>query len=83
MAELAYLWLPRLFSDVGASFDFVGTSERLHYMDHMRCMVQDHTQIKRGWCMACWSGFPLQGVYRFESPRLSDLSNRLFVTIIT
>jgi hypothetical protein len=24
-------------------------------------------------------GFPLQGVHRFESPRLSNMSNRLFV----
>jgi hypothetical protein len=27
--------------------------------------------------------FPLQGVYRFESPRLSDMSNRLFVVVNT
>jgi hypothetical protein len=27
-------------------------------------------------------GFPLQGVHRFESPRLSDMSNRLFVAVI-
>jgi hypothetical protein len=26
-------------------------------------------------------GFPLQGVHRFESPRLSDMSNRLFVAV--
>jgi hypothetical protein len=29
--------------------------------------------------VTCWSGFPLQGVHRFESPRLSDMSNHLFV----
>jgi hypothetical protein len=28
-------------------------------------------------------GFPLQGVRRFESPRLSDMSNRLFAAIST
>jgi hypothetical protein len=28
-------------------------------------------------------GFPLQGVHRFESPRLSDMSNRLFVAVFT
>jgi hypothetical protein len=28
-------------------------------------------------------GFPLQGVYRFESPRLSDMSNRLFVAVFS
>jgi hypothetical protein len=32
--------------------------------------------------VSCWSGFPLQGVYRFESPRHSDMSNRLFVAAI-
>jgi hypothetical protein len=33
--------------------------------------------------MVCWSDFPLQGVHRFESPRLLDMSNRLFVSVIT
>jgi hypothetical protein len=28
-------------------------------------------------------GFPLQGVHRFESPRLSDVSNRLFVAVFS
>jgi hypothetical protein len=28
-------------------------------------------------------GFPLQGVHRFESPRLSDMSIRLFVAVFT
>jgi hypothetical protein len=32
--------------------------------------------------VSCWSGFPLQGVHRFESPRLSYMSNRLFVVVI-
>jgi hypothetical protein len=32
--------------------------------------------------VSCWSGFLLQGVHRFESPRLSDMSNRLFVAAI-
>jgi hypothetical protein len=32
--------------------------------------------------VSCWSGFPLQGVHRFESPRLSDMSNSLFVAAI-
>jgi hypothetical protein len=43
-----YLWLSRLLPGVGACFDFVETSERLSYVDHMRCMVWDHTQIKHG-----------------------------------
>jgi hypothetical protein len=33
--------------------------------------------------VACWSDFPLQGVHRFELLRLSDMSNRLFVSVIT
>jgi hypothetical protein len=44
------------------------------------CIVKSHTQTKR---VACWSGFPLQGVHRFESPRLLDMSNRFFVTVFT
>jgi hypothetical protein len=44
-------------------------------------MVMEHTRTERGKRVACWSGFSLQGVYRFESPRLSDMSNRLFVAI--
>jgi hypothetical protein len=32
--------------------------------------------------VSCWSSFPLQGVHRFESLWLSDMSNRLFVTAI-
>jgi hypothetical protein len=83
MARPVYLWLSRLLSSVGACFDFVWTSERLSYADHVRCMVRDHTQIKHGGHMACWSSFPLQGVYRFKSPRLSNMSNCLFVAVIT
>jgi hypothetical protein len=45
-------------------------------------MVVDHTRTERGKRVACWPGFPLQGVHRFESPRLSDMSNRLFVAAI-
>jgi hypothetical protein len=28
-------------------------------------------------------GFSLQGVHRFESPQLSDMSNHLFVAVFT
>jgi hypothetical protein len=59
MTGLVCLWLSRFLPDLGACFDFVGTSERLSYVNHMRCMAQDHTQIECGECMACWSGFPL------------------------
>jgi hypothetical protein len=44
-------------------------------------MVMDHTRTERGKRVTCWSGFPMQGVHRFESPRLSDMSNRLFVAV--
>jgi hypothetical protein len=33
--------------------------------------------------VSCWSGFPLQGVHQFESPRLSDMSNRLFMAVFS
>jgi hypothetical protein len=32
--------------------------------------------------MSYWSGFPLQGVHQFGLPRLSNMSNRLFVAAI-
>jgi hypothetical protein len=47
------LSLPRLLLGVGVCFDLVGTSERLLYVDHMRCMAGDHVQIKRGKRVAC------------------------------
>jgi hypothetical protein len=77
------LWLSRLLLGVGACFNFVGTNERLSHTDHVRCMIWDYVQIKRGGCMACCSGFPLQGVHRLKSSRLSDMSNCLFVAVIT
>jgi hypothetical protein len=46
-------------------------------------MVLDHTRTERGKRMAYWLDFSLQGVHRFESPRLSDMSTRLFVVVIT
>jgi hypothetical protein len=32
--------------------------------------------------MSCCSSFPLHGVHQFELPRLSDMSNRLFVAVM-
>jgi hypothetical protein len=46
-------------------------------------MVLDHTFTERGKHVTCWSNFPLQGVYRFESPQFLDMSNRLFAAVIT
>jgi hypothetical protein len=31
-------------------------------------MVDGHTRTEHGKRVTCWSSFPLQGVYRFESP---------------
>jgi hypothetical protein len=77
------LWLSRLLPAVGACFDFVGASERLSCT---RTVCRKRTPGVRGlvWeaYVACWSGFPLHGVHQFESPRLSDMSNRLFVVVI-
>jgi hypothetical protein len=78
------LWLPRLLPGVGACFNFVGASERV---SRMGTTHTKRTPSVRGleWeaYVACWSGFPLQGVHRFESPHLSDMSNRLFVAVFT
>jgi hypothetical protein len=32
------------------------------------CMVLNHTWTERGKYVTYWSGFPMQGVHRFESP---------------
>jgi hypothetical protein len=82
-AEPVCLWLSKFLPGVGACFDFVGASERL---SRMRTTHGKHMTGVRGleWkaYVACCSGFPLQGVYQFESSRLSDMSNRLFVAVI-
>jgi hypothetical protein len=84
MAGPVCLWLPRRLPGVGVCYDFVGASERLSRTVTVR---RKRTPDVRGleWeaYIVCWSGFPLQGVHRFESPRLSDMSNRLFVKVIT
>jgi hypothetical protein len=78
------LWLPRLLLGVGACFDFMGASERL---SRTGTVHGKRTPGLRGleWeaYVACWSGFLLQGVHQFESLRLSDISNQLFVAVIT
>jgi hypothetical protein len=81
--EPVCLWLSILLLGVGACFNFVKASERLSYM---WIAHKKRTPGMRGleWeaYVACWSGFPLQGVHRFESPRLSNMSNRLFVAAV-
>jgi hypothetical protein len=37
-------------------------------------MVDGHTWTERGKRVTGWSDFPMHGVHRFESPRLSDMS---------
>jgi hypothetical protein len=69
MAGSVCFWLSRLLSGVGGCFDFVGASERL---SRMGTTHRKRTLGMRGleWepYVACWSGFPLQGVHQFESP---------------
>jgi hypothetical protein len=68
-AGLVYLWLPRLLPGVGSCFDFVGASERLSRTG-TACRKRMSGVLGLEWetYVACWSGFPLQGVHRFESP---------------
>jgi hypothetical protein len=40
-------------------------------------------RTERGKRVSYWSDFSLQGVHRFKSPRLSNMSNRLFVAVKT
>jgi hypothetical protein len=78
------LWLSRLLPGVGACFNFVGASERLSRTGTARKKrTPDVRGLKWEVYVACCSGFPLQSVHRFESSRLSDMSNRLFVAVIT
>jgi hypothetical protein len=79
-----YLWLPRLLPGVGAFFNFVGASERLSHTGTVRRKrIPGVHGLEWEAYVACWSGFPLQGVHQFKSPRLSDMSNRLFVAVFT
>jgi hypothetical protein len=68
-AGSVYLWLPKLLPGVGACFNFVGASERLSCTGTAR---RKRTSNVHGmeWeaYVACWSGFSLRGVHRFESP---------------
>jgi hypothetical protein len=78
------LWLSRLLSGVGACFDFVGASEWLSRTGTARKKRMPGVRgLEWEAYVACWSGFSLQGIHRFESPQLSDINNYLFVTVIT
>jgi hypothetical protein len=77
------LWLSRLLPGVGVYFDFMEASERLSRMGTThRKRTPGVRELEWEAYVPCWSGFPLQSVHRFESPRLLDMSNRLFVTVI-
>jgi hypothetical protein len=78
------LWLLGLPPGVGACFDFVGANERLSRTGTVRRkrMPGVHGLVWEAY-VACWLGFSLQDVHQFESPRLSDMSNRLFVVVFT
>jgi hypothetical protein len=45
----------------------------MHWPREIR-MVKDHTWTERERRVVCWSGFPLQGVHRFELLWISDMS---------
>jgi hypothetical protein len=84
MAGSVCLWLSRLLPGVRVCFDFVEASERLSRMGNThRKRTSDVRGLEWKAYVGCCLDFPLQGVHRFESPRLSDMSNRLFVVIIT
>jgi hypothetical protein len=55
-------------------FPRTGTARRKHTLGVCGLVWEEY--------ISCWSGFPLQCVHRFELPRLSDMSNRLFVAAI-
>jgi hypothetical protein len=76
-------WKP-FFSGPVTLSNTVGDSQRVAICGLREIhMVLYHTRTEHEKRVACWSGFPLYGVDRFESSRLSDMSNRLFVTVIT
>jgi hypothetical protein len=74
MARPVCLRSPRLPPGVGACFILVGTSERLpiRTMRDVWSETIRESSVESVWCVD--RGFPLQGVHRFESPRLSDMS---------
>jgi hypothetical protein len=65
------LWIVSgaLFSGAVDPSKSVGISQKVAiYGPREISMVLDHTHIERGKRAACWLGFPLLGVHRFESP---------------
>jgi hypothetical protein len=63
------IWSPRLLLGVGACFDFVGANERLSRAGTARRKrTPGRRELEWEAYVACWSGFSLQGVHRFELP---------------
>jgi hypothetical protein len=67
----------------------VGSVQRCWWLARLPCTgttYRKRTPDIRGLAweayVSCLSGFLLQGVHQFESARLSDMSNRLFVAAI-
>jgi hypothetical protein len=52
------------------------------YGDRLQEAYAGHTWTGLGSVHVMLLGFPMQGVHQFKSPRLLDMSNRLFVAII-
>jgi hypothetical protein len=78
------LSLSRLLPSVGVCFNFMRSCERLSRTGTAyRKRMPDVRGLESKAYVVCWSDFPLQGVHRFELPRLSDMSNRLFMAVIT
>jgi hypothetical protein len=81
------LWIVLGALSLGSSGICPNLSVHRERLPRMGTARRKHTPGVRGLAweayVSCWSGFPLQGIHRFESPRLSDMSNHLFVTVIT
>jgi hypothetical protein len=67
-------WEPFFSGAVALSIVVNDFTKGCYALPHEIHMDSNHTRTEHGMCVTCWSGFPLQGVHRFELPRLSDMS---------
>jgi hypothetical protein len=85
--SVGVLWIVSGALFLGSSEICPNLSAPRERLSHTRTAYRKHMPDVRelAWeaYASCWSGFPLQVVHRFESPRLSDMSNRLFVVVFT
>jgi hypothetical protein len=81
------LWIVSRALFLGSSGICPNLSVPRERLPHMGTAHRKRTPGVRGLAweayVSCWSAFPLQRVHRFESPRLSDMSNRMFVAVFT